>query len=125
MLKYLYMAFSGKKEATILEPSRGGMGIKLKIARNIFIVMAFTKIALTTPNKVIFTVSNPELFNPSTYNSAAGLFKIKDIIKRIRPYNDPKINARSRLVPGPAIDVFLKPFLKFLKYVGLIGTGFA
>lgn len=33
----LYMALSGKKDARILDPSRGGMGRKLNIARNMFI----------------------------------------------------------------------------------------
>ena len=54
MLKYLYIASSGKKEATIFEPSRGGTGIKLNSARNIFIIIALTKIALTTPQRVMF-----------------------------------------------------------------------
>ena len=41
ILRYLYIAFWGKKDASIFEPSSGGMGIKLKIARKIFINMAF------------------------------------------------------------------------------------
>ncbi len=39
-LKYLFIASVGKNEAKILEPSSGGIGIKLKIARNIFIYIA-------------------------------------------------------------------------------------
>ena len=36
ILKNLYIASPGRKEANIFEPSRGGMGKKLKIARKIF-----------------------------------------------------------------------------------------
>ena len=39
-LRYLCMASLGKKDARTLEPSRGGMGIRLNIARNIFIYIA-------------------------------------------------------------------------------------
>jgi hypothetical protein len=39
-LKYLNIASSGRKDATIFEPSRGGMGIKLNMARKILIYMA-------------------------------------------------------------------------------------
>lgn len=37
ILRYLYIASPGKNEASIFEPSSGGMGIKLKIAKNTFI----------------------------------------------------------------------------------------
>jgi len=43
-LKNLNMASSGRKEASIFEPSRGGMGIKLNMAKKIFIYMALLKI---------------------------------------------------------------------------------
>jgi hypothetical protein len=39
-LRYLNITSSGRKEATIFDPSRGGIGIKLNIARKIFIYMA-------------------------------------------------------------------------------------
>ena len=45
ILKYLYIALLGRKEATIFEPSRGGMGKKLKIARKIFIKIALLSIS--------------------------------------------------------------------------------
>lgn len=53
ILKYLNIAFSGKKDATIFEPSRGGMGMKLNIARNMLILIAYIKTALITPKNVI------------------------------------------------------------------------
>jgi hypothetical protein len=39
----LYMALSGRKDASIFDPSRGGMGKKLNIARNILIYIVFLK----------------------------------------------------------------------------------
>ncbi len=40
ILRNLYMALSGRKDARIFDPSRGGMGIKLNTARKIFIKIA-------------------------------------------------------------------------------------
>ena len=37
MLKYLYIASPGKKDASMFAPSKGGIGMKLKIARKILI----------------------------------------------------------------------------------------
>jgi len=45
-LKNLNIASSGRKEASILEPSRGGMGIKFNMAKKIFIYIAPSKIWL-------------------------------------------------------------------------------
>jgi hypothetical protein len=36
-----YMALSGRNDASIFEPSSGGMGRKLNIARKIFIYIVF------------------------------------------------------------------------------------
>ena len=52
MLRYLYIVLSGRKDAIIFEPSSGGTGKKLKIARKILILMAYTNIELIKPKKL-------------------------------------------------------------------------
>ena len=41
ILKNLYIASSGRYDANIFEPSRGGIGMKLNTARKIFIYIVF------------------------------------------------------------------------------------
>src|SRR4030043_943957 len=54
----LNIASSGRKDASIFEPSRGGIGIKLKIAKKIFMYIAFLKIPLTRSNVLYPRVSD-------------------------------------------------------------------
>ena len=63
--RYLCIAWNGKKEASIFEPSRGGIGIKLKIARNIFIYIVFMnnwlKIVKTLKPILPLSISPPDI----------------------------------------------------------------
>jgi hypothetical protein len=47
-LKNLNITSSGRKEASIFEPSSGGMGMKLKMAKKTFIYIALIKIWFTS-----------------------------------------------------------------------------
>ncbi|GAH92553.1 unnamed protein product [marine sediment metagenome] len=61
-LRNLNIASSGRKEASILEPSRGGMGIKFNMAKKIFINIAPSKIwliRLKALNPKVFDVNIP------------------------------------------------------------------
>ena len=45
MDKYACASLSGSSNANNFEPSSGGMGSRLKIARNVFILIIFTRMA--------------------------------------------------------------------------------
>jgi len=105
---YLIARSNGKKNAIILLPSSGGIGMRLKSARIMLIIMPATKISLIGNRSEVISHSD----------------KISDKylldLKRIKNKKANKILAK-----GPAIDTSKISLLIFLKLAGFIGTGFA
>ena len=85
----------GRKEKRIWEPSKGGIGIRLNIAKR----KLYIEIILKNKNK------------------EAG--KLKNLIGRA------KRMPTMILIPGPAKETLSSPHLLSLRLFGLIGTGFA
>lgn len=85
---------SGKIADRILDPSRGGIGIKLKIIRTIFIsIIKYITEAKSAPNGINLKINE-------------------------------KIITAIRFESGPANATLRLSILGFLKLLGLIGTGF-
>jgi hypothetical protein len=78
MLRYLYIVLSGKKEATIFEPSSGGIGKKLKIAKNMLILIAYINIELIMPKKVKVVPPSKEKLSPCASIISADIPDIKE-----------------------------------------------
>ena len=99
--RYAFASFSGRIKAKIFDPSSGGMGIRLKIAKRRFSWTAVKKNQLKKGVKV-----------PN------GIYA--SILKIIA-----EIIARSTFVPGPASETRAISFLPSRKLKGSMGTGFA
>ena len=89
----------GMIEKRILEPSRGGNGMRLKMARTILMMTMYEKIIRT----------GSETVPPADKNLM--------IV--------PNMRASKRFEPGPAAAIKNSPCLLFLRLYGLYGTGLA
>ena len=97
------MLFEGKKLDIKLNPSRGKIGIMLKIIKKAFISISHLK------NNI--RVDMNKLIPPTT---------LLNNTKKKLP-----TTIKMALALTPAIDTLAIPPLYFLKFIGLIGTGFA
>lgn len=95
-LKYFSRMPLGKNVANTFEPSRGGIGTKLKIIKT----------------KLIYTI---KLTKPVKVKLAIG--------KNLK--NKPKNKAIIKFPKGPAIATLASPYFLSLKLFGLYGTGLA
>lgn len=94
---YLY----GKNASNTLEPSSGGIGIKLNAASPMFIFIMINKNRIPVfPD--IKKILSPQNLNNNTVNTAVKIFPAT-----------------------PASDTIIKSSLGCLKYLAFIGTGFA
>lgn len=94
-LKNLFILWYDINDAKTLEPSKGGIGIRLKKARNKFILIVFKNILSITLKKGLNNNEGIKNFNIPT--------KI--------PNKLPAIKAKSKLDIGPASETYLIPFL--------------
>lgn len=90
----------GSRAKSIWEPSNGGIGIKLKIAKRIF------------TQQIKLNIKRRFKLNSENWKGK----------KRI---NNPKIKAKIMFDSGPAKATFASPYFLSLKLRGLTGTGFA
>lgn len=98
--RYVRASLSGRSKENTLDPSRGGIGNKLKIARS----------------KLICTIK-----------ISTGRIRAKNVIENIEIsfINRLKIIAIKMFVSGPAMDTMAKSFLPSFRLNGSTGTGFA
>lgn len=94
--RYLLASFSGSKSANILDPSNGGIGKRLKIAKRRFIWTTLSK--------------KEERIDGSKFNNL---------------YIVAAKTAMITFVMGPASETIATSFLPSFKLKGSIGTGFA
>lgn len=102
--RYDFAKSSGKIVANILLPSSGGIGKRLKIAREILIVIVNAKNVPKNP------------LEKTWKNVAPG---------KIRCATRAAIAARIKFVPGPASEMIAISFRGSLRLNGSTGTGFA
>ena len=89
--------FGGRREKSTFEPSSGGMGMRLKTAKTIFIITIYEEMSINASDTVL-----PK----------------KRIIK-------PKIRAIRILANGPAREIMSSPHLLFFTLYGFHCTGLA
>ncbi len=106
-LIYCHARFRGKKYATTLLPSKGGMGSKLSQQRPAFITIPVWNIKMKNIYVALLCHTEKGKNSRNTRNIKA------------------KRKAKIRLVTGPARDTSIISFCGFLKYRGSTGTGFA
>lgn len=109
ILLYEIACLCGRNPTRTLPPSRGGIGIRLNAARTILNIML--DVSMSLKGVKILLVISPEK------NTEAGT------TKNLRTN---RLNiARMRFVRGPAAADIAMSLFGFLKFAGLIGTGFA
>lgn len=102
--RYVSAVLFGRRRAKTFEPSRGGIGMRLKIASRTFSLMI---VPMIKPKNDEFITSESDVFG-----------------KIIQAIIDARI-ARTIFVSGPASETSAISFLPSLRLNGSTGTGFA